>query len=57
MENNIFVCKTLRLMNYLVKNGFDCKKVRRDRYDNDYIVFVFENSTSLQECLSKYNKQ
>ena len=55
--NNIFVCKTLRLMNYLVKSGFDCKKVRPDRQDNNFIVFVFENSMALQECLKKYKNK
>lgn len=50
----MYVAKTIRLMNFLVRGGFDCTKVQRDKYNDNYVVFLFEDSTSLREYLGTY---
>lgn len=49
-----YVCKTVRLLNYLSKR-FDVIKVDRDRNNKDFIVFLFEDSVSLRSYLRNYN--
>ncbi len=49
----MYICKTLRLMNYLCKK-FDVVKVQRDRNNENYLVFIFEDTKELREYLSKY---
>lgn len=56
-NNGMFVCKTLRLLNYLVRNGFDCIKVRPDRENTKFTVFIFDDSKQLRNCLDKYNNE
>ncbi len=49
----MYVCKTIRLMNYLCKK-FDVIKVQRDNKNSNYIIFLFEDTEELREYLSKY---
>lgn len=49
----MYICKTLRLMNYLCKK-FDVVKLQRDRNNENYLVFIFEDTKELREYLSKY---
>ena len=55
-ENGIFVCKSLRLLNYLVRNGFNCIKARPDRENSRFIVFIFDDCRELRNCLDRYDK-
>ena len=50
----MYIAKTLRMMNYLVKGGFTCIKVQKDKFNEDYVVFLFEDSIKLREYLSSY---
>lgn len=50
----MYIAKTLRLMNFLVRNGFDCKKIERDRYNVNKVVFAFEDSIELRKALTDY---
>lgn len=52
----MYVCKTLRLMHYLIRGGFECKKIQNDRNNPDYMVFLFEDSKELREYLRGYRK-
>ena len=57
MQEDIFVCRGLNLMNYLVREGFDCKKVKKDNKNPDYVVFCFADTKELRKSLDKYFKQ
>lgn len=50
-----YVCKTIRLLNYLSKR-FDILKVDRDKNNNKFIVFLFEDTTELRDYLRKYKE-
>ena len=50
-----YVCKTVRLLNYLSKK-FDVIKVDRDRNNSSFCIFLFEDSQELRNYLSDYNK-
>ena len=52
----MYICKTLRLMNYLVREGFDCVDIEEDRYKADYVVFKFVDSKELRRAVDKYYK-
>ena len=56
MEGKIYIIKTLRMMNYLVRNGFDCKKVKRDKFNTEKVVFCFEDTRELRQALNNYKK-
>ena len=57
MQEDIFVCRGLNLMNYLVREGFDCKKVKKDNKNPDYVVFCFADTKELRDSLDRYFKQ
>ncbi|MBS6006910.1 MAG: hypothetical protein KIB43_08100 [Clostridium baratii] len=44
-------------MNFLVRSGFDCKKIEKDRYNADKVVFAFEDCRELRQALSKYKSK
>ena len=53
----MYIAKTLRLMNFLVRSGFDCKKIEKDRYNSDKVVFAFEDCREIRQALSKYKSK
>lgn len=54
-RNGYYVCKTLRLMNYLCKK-FNVKKIIRDKDNNKFVVFLFDDSKEFREYLSGYDE-
>ena len=53
----MYIIKTLRVMNYLVRAGFDCKKIERDRFNNNKVVFAFEDCKELRQALDNYKSR
>ena len=53
-EQHFYIAKTLRMMNYLVRQGFDCIKVKTDRNNPKFKIFIFEDSEELRNCLKHY---
>ncbi|WP_338595208.1 DUF5659 domain-containing protein [Clostridium baratii] len=53
----MYIVKTLRLMNYLVRKGFDCKKIEKDRYNAAKVVFKFEDCKELRQALYNYKSR
>ena len=51
----LYCCKTVRLLNYLSKK-FDVVKVGRDKHNEDYIVFLFEDTDEFRDYLKEYKK-
>lgn len=54
---DIYVVRTLALMNYLVGHGQPCIKVRDDDSNPDYKVFIFRNTHELGRLINEFNKQ
>lgn len=50
----MYIAKTLRMMNFLVREGFDCIKIKHDLYNPGKVVFAFEDSPKLRSVLHKY---
>nr|DAH12584.1 MAG TPA: hypothetical protein [Caudoviricetes sp.] len=50
-----YVCKTVRLLNYLSKK-FDVVKIDKDRNNPNFVIFLFEDTLEFREYLNKYNK-
>lgn len=53
----MYIVKTLRQMQYLVRNGFDCKKIEKSLKDSERVVFCFEKTDELLECMREYFRQ
>ncbi|MBD7909735.1 hypothetical protein [Clostridium cibarium] len=51
----MYVCKTIRLMNYLAKK-YDVLKVVRDKDNPSYSVFLFNDNEEFRNYLSEYRK-
>ena len=54
-DMKLYCCKTVRLLNYLSKK-FDVVKVGRDKNNENYIVFLFEDTDEFREYLKGYKK-
>lgn len=53
----MYIVKTLRQMNYLCNKGFQVKKIEKDIHNSDKVVFAFEKSKELLDCLNNYYKE
>ncbi|MDG6891186.1 DUF5659 domain-containing protein [Clostridium perfringens] len=53
----MFIVKTLRQLNFLCNHGFECKKVEKSLHDPDRVVFCFERTDELLECMGEYFRQ
>ncbi|MCH1962689.1 DUF5659 domain-containing protein [Clostridium perfringens] len=53
----MYIVKTLRQMQYLVRNGFDCKKIEKSLKDSERVVFAFEKTDELMKCMREYFRQ
>jgi len=51
---DVFVAKSLKLMNYLIMNGYPCIKVRDDDYNKQFKVFYFKWSRDLQKLANDF---
>ena len=52
-----YVCKRLRLFNYLTTNGFIPFRQCADFKDNTKYVWLFADSPELQESITQYYSQ
>lgn len=51
---NKFVCKRLRLCNYLMDRGFFPYQVEPDKNNTRYNVYIFENTPALTAAVVRY---
>lgn len=49
-----FVCKRLRLCNYLMDRGFFPYRVEPDKDNPSYSVYLFEETTALTAAVVRY---
>ena len=55
MDNiNVYVCRRIRLFEALTKAGFVLFKMRPDRENHKYTVWLFLDSTELREEVEKF---
>ena len=54
MIKEVYVCKRLKLYNWLVNHGFEPFCKRRDRENYKYYVWMFRNSNELQDSITEY---
>lgn len=52
----IYVVKTTRLNEYIANNGFKMIRPQRDRYNSSFVVFLYEDTDELRECIGMYKK-
>ena len=49
-----YVCKTIRLMEYLIRKGHNILRVQPNNEINDRVVFIFKYSDKLQNDVDTY---
>ena len=54
LENNYYEVKSLSMTNYLIRQGFDLKKVEDDKVKSKTKVFLFLDSQKLRDVISEY---
>lgn len=53
-SKNFYVIKSLRMMTYLIRQGFNIYKVKDDDKNSYYKVFLFEDSEDLRKAISDF---
>ena len=52
-----YVCKTIRLMEYLIRKGHNILRVQQNTEVNDRVVFIFRYSNELQNDVNAYYRR
>lgn len=52
-----YVCKTIRLMEYLIRKGHNILRVQQNTDDNNRVVFIFKYSNELQDDVNTYYRR
>ena len=50
----LYVCKRIRLLNYLLNKGFQFIKTEKDRTNPDYNVWIFIETPELRSEIEEY---
>lgn len=53
-KSNFYVCRRMKLKGFLNEKGFREIKVRPDRKNPMFFVWIFKDSTELQDAVSNY---
>lgn len=53
-SRNFYVVKSIRMMTYLIREGFDLFKVKDDDKNSHYKVFLFEDSKKLRKAMNQF---
>jgi hypothetical protein len=56
-HGEFYCCKRLRLLEYLMKRGFEPIKDIPDPYNWKYRQWIFKNNEQLEEALEEYFNQ
>lgn len=51
---NVYVCRRIKLYNYLINRGFHVEQVRGDKFDPKRLVWIFANSPQLEQAVTDY---
>lgn len=52
-----YVCKTIRLMEYLIRKGHNILRVQQNNEVNDRVVFIFKYSEELNNDVNSYYRR
>lgn len=52
-----YVCKTIRLMEYLIRKGHNILRVQQNNEVNDRVVFIFKYSEELNNDVNAYYRR
>lgn len=52
-----YVCKTIRLMEYLIRKGHNILRVQQNNEVNDRVVFIFRYSEELNNDVNAYYRR
>lgn len=53
-NGDVFVAKSERLANYLINKGFKLKRKTKCDYRPNKYVYIFNNSSRVQDAVEKY---
>lgn len=53
----MFICKSMRLANYLLKNNCRIIRIDKDQKAKDFLVFIFSKDEKLNKALFEWNKK
>lgn len=53
----MFICKSMRLANYLLKNNCRIIRIDKDQEAKDFLVFIFVKNEKLNKALFEWNKK
>ena len=53
-NKKVYVCKRLKLYDWLVNHGFEPFCKRRDRENYNYYVWLFDDTDELQSSITEY---
>lgn len=51
-----YIIKSIRMMTFLIRKGFDLYKVIDDDKNPHYKVFLFEDTKELRQAMTEYSK-
>lgn len=57
MNKKYYVCKTIRLMEYLIRKGHNILRVQQNNEVNDRVVFIFKYSDKLDNDVNAYYRR
>lgn len=57
MNKKYYVCKTIRLMEYLIRKGHNILRVQQNNEVNDRVVFIFKYSDKLDNDVNTYYRR
>lgn len=53
-KSNFYVCKRMRMLEFLKKKGYLPVRTEPDIYNPKYNVWIFENSEGLADAIEEY---
>lgn len=57
MNKKYYVCKTIRLMEYLIRKDHNILRVQQNTEVNNRVVFIFKYSNRLQDDVNTYYRR
>ena len=56
-EHNLYIIKSLKTANYLVRAGFDIVVIGKNDKEENKITFLFEDTPEFRKTLTEYSRK